>query len=44
MKESWKKGILPGPMLKCLSWINDISKDPKCLGILCAHERTLEND
>jgi N-acyl homoserine lactone hydrolase len=50
MKESWENGVLPGPMYdennmrKCLAWINDISKDPKCLGILCAHERTLEND
>ena len=44
MKESWEKGILPGPlyntenMLKCLAWINEKSKDENCLGILCAHE------
>lgn len=45
MKESWEKGILPGPlynpdnMLKCLEWINEKSKDKNCLGVLCAHER-----
>lgn len=33
MKESWEKGILPGPlydsdhMLKCLEWIKDKSQD-----------------
>ena len=44
MKESWEKGILPGPlynpdnMLKCLKWIKEKSKDKNCMGVLCAHE------
>lgn len=44
MKESWEKGILPGPlynadnMLKCLEWIKENSKNEDCLGVLCAHE------
>lgn len=44
MKDSWEKGILPGPlynannMLKCLAWIKEHSKRKECLGVLCAHE------
>jgi N-acyl homoserine lactone hydrolase len=43
MKESWEKGIIPGPlydadnMLKCLAWIKEKSNEPECLGIFCAH-------
>ena len=43
MKESWEKGIIPGPlydadnMRKCLAWIRERSKEPECLGIFCAH-------
>lgn len=46
MKESWEKGILPGPlysadnMLKCLEWIKEKSKDKNCLGVFCAHAPT----
>lgn len=44
MKDSWEKGILPGPlydsenMLRCLKWINEKSKEQNCLGVFCAHE------
>lgn len=43
-KDSWEKGILPGPlynsanMLKCLEWIKEKSRSQNCLGVLCAHE------
>ena len=45
MKDSWSKGILPGPlynaenMRQCLKWINEQSQQPDCLGVYCAHER-----
>lgn len=43
-KDSWEKGILPGPlynsvnMKKSLAWIKDKSQDNKCVGVYCAHE------
>lgn len=43
-EESWKKGVLPGPlynadnMKKCLNWINRQSILPDCTGIFCAHD------
>lgn len=43
MNKSWEENVLPGPlynernMRKCLIWINERSKEPECLGILCAH-------
>ena len=45
MKDSWQKGILPGPlyhaenMKHCLKWIKEQSERPDCLGVYCAHER-----
>ena len=45
MKDSWLKGILPGPlynaenMKHCLKWIKEQSERPDCLGVYCAHER-----
>ena len=46
MEDSWKKGLLPGPlydrdnMKKCLSWIKCQSEDENCTGIYCAHDPT----
>ena len=45
MKDSWLKGILPGPlynaenMKHCLKWIKEQSERPDCLGVYCAHEK-----
>ena len=45
MKESWLKGILPGPvynidnMKHCLNWIYNTCQQTDCLGIYCAHEK-----
>lgn len=45
MKDSWQKGILPGPlyhaenMKHCLKWIKEQSERHDCLGVYCAHER-----
>ena len=45
MKDSWRKGILPGPlynaenMKRCLKWIKEQSERTDCLGVFCAHER-----
>ena len=45
MRDSWQKGILPGPlynaenMKHCLKWIKEQSERPDCLGVYCAHER-----
>ena len=45
MKDSWQKGILPGPlynadnMKRCLKWIKEQCERPDCLGVYCAHER-----
>ncbi len=41
--DSWKKGLLPGPLYDkgntayCLEWIRHCSEDKNCLGIFCAH-------
>lgn len=43
-EESWKKGLLPGPlynkenMLSCLAWINAQSQLDGCMGVYCAHD------
>ena len=45
MKDSWRKGLLPGPlydadnMRRCLSWLKEQEQQPDCLGIYCAHDR-----
>ena len=45
MKDSWQKGLLPGPlynvenMRNCLSWLKEQEQQPACLGIFCAHDR-----
>ena len=45
MKDSWQKGLLPGPlynadnMRRCLSWLKEQEQQPDCLGIYCAHDR-----
>ena len=45
MKDSWQKGLLPGPlynadnMRRCLSWLKEQEQQPACLGIFCAHDR-----
>ena len=44
MKDSWRKGLLPGPlydadnMRRCLSWLKEQELQPDCLGIFCAHD------
>lgn len=45
MKDSWRKGLLPGPlynadnMRHCLSWLKEQEQQPDSLGIFCAHDR-----
>ena len=42
--DSWKKGLLPGPMYnaenmkKSLAWIKEQSKRENCIGVYCAHD------
>ena len=44
MKDSWRKGLLPGPlydadnMCRCLSWLKEQELQSACLGIFCAHD------
>ncbi len=41
--DSWKKGLLPGPIYNkentahCLEWIKKCSEEDACLGVFCAH-------
>ncbi len=47
--DSWKKGLLPGPIYskentaRCLEWIRECSEKENCLGIFCAHNPVTRN-
>ncbi len=49
-RQSWENLNLPGPvydkgnMRKVLQWIQDMSKDPHCKGIFCAHDPEVKKD